>query len=71
MTDHDMELVRRYARDKSEEAFATLVSRYVDLVYSVAMRQVRDSHLAEEVTQSVFVILAQKAGSLGPQTILS
>jgi RNA polymerase sigma factor (sigma-70 family) len=71
MTDPDMELVRRYARDKSEEAFATLVSRYVDLVYSVALRQVRDPHLAEEVTQSVFVILAQKAGKLAPATILS
>lgn len=69
MTD-DMELVRQYARDKTEEAFATLVSRHVNLVYSVALRLVRDPHLAGEVTQTVFIILARKAGSLSPRTIV-
>jgi len=71
MTNDDMELVREYARDRSEEAFDTLVSRHVDLVYSVALRQFHDAHLAEEVTQAAFIILARKAGSLGPKTILS
>ncbi|HEY3763310.1 MAG TPA: sigma-70 family RNA polymerase sigma factor [Verrucomicrobiae bacterium] len=71
MITDDMELVRQYARDNSEEAFTALVMRHVNLVYSVALRQVRDVHLAEEVTQAVFIILAQKAKSLGDKTIIS
>jgi uncharacterized protein (TIGR03435 family) len=71
MTTEDMELVREYARHGSEEAFATLVSRHVNLVYSVALRQIRDPHLAEEVAQVTFIILARKAESLGPKTILA
>jgi RNA polymerase sigma factor (sigma-70 family) len=70
MTNTDMELVQEYAAQHSEQAFETLVSRHVTLVYSSALRQVRDPHLAEEVTQAVFIILSQKAGSLSPKTIL-
>ena len=66
----DMELVREYALSGSEEAFATLVARYVDLVYSVALRLVRDVHLAEEVTQTVFIILARKACAFDTRTII-
>ena len=62
----DSALLRQYAGNRSDEAFTELVTRHVNLVYSVAMRRVGNQHQAEEITQAVFIILAKKAGGVAP-----
>jgi len=71
MTQDDRELLHRYVREGSEEAFAALVSLHLGLVYSAALRQVRLPQLAQEVAQSVFVELARSADKIKPESILA
>jgi RNA polymerase sigma factor (sigma-70 family) len=67
----DTKLLRRYAKDRSEAAFAELVERHLNLVYSVALRQVGgDAHLARDVVQVVFSALARKANELADRPVL-
>jgi RNA polymerase sigma factor (sigma-70 family) len=71
MTD-DGQLLQQYTRDRSESAFGELVARHIDLVYSVALRVAGgDSHLAQDVTQTVFLDLARKAPGLPRDAILA
>lgn len=67
----DIVLLRQYAEQASEAAFAELVKRHVNLVYSAALRKTRNPHAAEEITQAAFILLAKKARVLGKNTILS
>ncbi|MBX3731065.1 MAG: RNA polymerase sigma factor [Verrucomicrobiae bacterium] len=60
----DSELVGTYAREGSETAFRALVGRHVNLVFGIALRQIGDAGIAEEVTQNVFIALARKAPRL-------
>jgi len=71
MSDPDLQLLARYARHRAEDAFAEIVRRHLDLVFSAALRQVRSPHLAEEVAQSVFTDLARRAAELAPDTTLA
>ncbi len=68
----DAELLRRYAEGQSEDAFAELVRRHLDLVYSAALRQTNgDAHLAQDVAQTVFTDLARKAAALSHREVLT
>jgi RNA polymerase sigma factor (sigma-70 family) len=67
----DSDLLERFQQSESDEAFARIVDRHINLVHSVALRHTTNPHHAEEITQAVFIILARRAGSLGRQTVLS
>lgn len=66
----ESELLRRYADERAEAAFAEIVRRRIELVYSVAWRHTRDAHRAEDVTQAVFTALARKAMELSRRPVL-
>ena len=67
----DSELLRDYARTNRQEAFAELVRRHVDLVYSTALRRVNgDAQLAQDAAQTVFIDLARKAAPLSRRASL-
>ena len=61
----DNTLLMEFAANRSEAAFAALVRQHMNLVFATAYRQLGNHSLAEEVSQTVFVSLARKAGSLG------
>src|SRR6267378_2197115 len=67
----DFELLREWTEKGNEEAFRSLVDKHLNLVYSVAKRRTSNPHQAEEVTQSVFIILARKAKSISHKAALA
>lgn len=67
----DPQLLRTYAERRSETAFTELVRRHLGFVHSAAVRMVNDPHLAKDVSQEVFVALAENAGKLADHPVLS
>src|SRR6185503_3621823 len=67
----DQELLREHVVTGSEESFRAIMARYVDLVYSSALRRVGNHAAAQDVTQAVFTVLARKAASLSRETVLA
>lgn len=67
----DQQLLRDYVQQRSEAAFTELVRRHVDFVYSAAVRMAGNPQSAEDVTQGVFVSLAQDAARLAEHPVLS
>jgi len=65
-------LLREYAESRNEAAFAKVVGRYFDGIYSAALRRVGgDAHLAKDVAQEVFVALARNASKVSSHPVLS
>jgi RNA polymerase sigma factor (sigma-70 family) len=67
----DRELLARYVADGDREALGRIVQRHIGPVYAAARRQVRDPHLAEDVTQAVFILLARKAHRIDGEAALA
>src|SRR4051812_33409641 len=60
----DNRLLTDFVAERSEIAFAEIVRRHVNLVYSTALRMTCDTHAAEDISQGVFLLLAQQARQL-------
>ena len=72
MSLNDLRLVEEFVKNDSQPAFAAIVERYIDFVYSAALRQVNgDSGLAADVTQGVFTDLARKAPLMRKDVLLA
>lgn len=64
------ELLQLYVKTGSQQAFGKIVQQHIDAVYSQCLRKLQDRSLAEDATQMVFVSLAKKASSIGPEVVL-
>ncbi len=63
LDESDGRLLARFAIERDESAFATLVERHGPLVLRVALRMLRRREDAEDVFQAVFMVLARRAAS--------
>src|ERR1700722_5575238 len=64
------DLLIDYTRNRSSQVLGQLIEQHIDFVYASAFRQLKDSNLAEDVTQAVFIILTRKAASIRPSALV-
>ncbi len=69
MMETDAALLERFARTGDEDAFGQMVERHAPMMRGVVLRATGDAALADEVTQTVFAILARKAGEMGHEAV--
>lgn len=67
----DQALLHRFALHGDHAAFAQIVAKYQRLVFASAVRRCADAHLAEDITQAVFILLSQRAGRIGADVSLA
>ena len=60
----DTQLLQLWARDRDEEAFAELVRRHQDMVYSTCLRKLGSPESAQDAAQQTFATLSLKAAKL-------
>lgn len=56
----DAELLRQYSTTRAQAAFDAIVRRHRPMVFRTCYRLLRNSHSAEDATQGVFLVLAQR-----------
>ncbi len=66
----DSQLITSYAHNRAAGAFEQLVERHIDFVYAAALRQTGDTHIAQDITQAVFLLFSERAGRLKPGTLV-
>ena len=64
MENTDLELLERYARGQDADAFAEVVARYRDMVYSTCLRVARNDADAEDAAQECFLKLLRRADTV-------
>lgn len=64
MTENEAVLLQRFSTGSDAEAFAELVRRYVQLVYSTSWRVLKDETDANDVTQETFFELTRQANRI-------
>ncbi len=66
----DVELLAAFVQRSDPAAFTQIVERYGPMVYRVAIRAVDDPHLADDVFQATFLVLAQSAHKIRSGEVL-